>query len=72
MLAIVLTMLAIIVLSGLVLVYVAFPHRGEQVPAAPWLGDAMAKAVEAAPTLEEGASEARTHDHSGSSPLHRR
>ncbi len=53
MLVIILTMLATIVLAGLVLVYVAFPHRGEELPAAPWLGEAMAKAVDAAPTLDE-------------------
>lgn len=57
MLAIILTMLAIIILAGLVLVYVAFPHRGEDVPAAPWLGEAMAKAADAAPTLDEDAAE---------------
>ena len=45
-------MLVILVVAGLVVVYVAFPHRGEEVPAAPWLGDAMRSAVEAAPTLE--------------------
>ena len=33
--------------------YVAFPHRGEDVPGAPWLGDAMRKAVDALPTLED-------------------
>lgn len=53
MLVIILTMLATIVLAGLVLVYVAFPHRGEELPAAPWLGEAMAKAADAAPTLDE-------------------
>lgn len=66
MLAIILTMLAIVVLAGLVLVYVAFPHRGEELPAAPWLGEAMAKAADAAPTLDEdeGADE--------EAPAHRR
>jgi hypothetical protein len=66
-LAIILTMLVIVVLAGLVLVYVAFPHRGEQLPAAPWLGEAMSKAVEAAPTLDE------THgDEAAKAPAHRR
>ncbi|MBB6626580.1 hypothetical protein H5V45_04505 [Nocardioides sp. KIGAM211] len=51
MLTIALVMLVIVVLAVLVVTYVAFPHRGEEVPAAPWLGDAMAKAAEAAPTL---------------------
>ena len=47
-------MLVILVLCGLVLVYVAFPHRGEEIPAAPWLGQSMTKAVDAMPTLDEG------------------
>jgi hypothetical protein len=45
-------MLVILVLAALVVTYAAYPHRGEEVPAAPWLGDAMAKAAEAAPTIE--------------------
>ena len=53
MLTIALAMLAILVLSGLVVTYVAFPHRGEDVPGAPWLGDAMTKGVESLPTLDE-------------------
>jgi len=51
-LAIVVVMIVILVLAGLVLVYVAYPHRGEEVPAAPWLGGMMERAAEAAPTLE--------------------
>ena len=35
----VVAMLVILVLAGLVVLYVAFPHRGEDVPAAPWVGD---------------------------------
>ena len=50
-LTIALAMLAILVISALVVTYVAFPHRGEDVPGAPWLGDAMTKGVEALPTL---------------------
>ena len=48
MLAIALAMLVILVLAGLVVTYAAYPHRGEEVPAAPWLGDAMTRAAEAA------------------------
>lgn len=51
MLAIAIVMILILVFAGLVLVYVAYPHRGEEVPAASWLGEAMERAVEAAPTL---------------------
>ena len=49
---IVIAMLVIVVLAGLVVVYVAFPHRGEDVPKAPWLGDAMRKGVDVMPTLD--------------------
>jgi hypothetical protein len=52
---IIITMGVIVVLAGLVVLYVAFPHRGEEVPAASWLGDVMNKAVEAAPTIENTA-----------------
>ena len=52
MLFIVIAMLVALVVAGLVVVYVAYPHRGEEVPAAPWLGEAMSKAADAAPVLE--------------------
>jgi hypothetical protein len=48
----VIAMLVILVLAALVVVYVAFPHRGEDVPAAPWLGDALRRGVKSAPTLD--------------------
>ena len=51
MLVITLIMVVIVALAALVVTYVAFPHRGEEVPNAPWLGEAMARAAEAAPTL---------------------
>lgn len=66
MLPIVVVMMLILVLAGLVVLYVAYPHRGEQIPAAPWLGEAMTKAVEAAPLIivdEHDAGEgSRLHD----------
>ena len=52
MLLISIAMFVILALAGLVLVYAAFPHRGETVPGAPWLGDAMERATDAAPVLE--------------------
>lgn len=52
MLLIVIAMLVILALAALVLVYAAFPHRGETVPGVPWLGDAMERATDAAPLLE--------------------
>ena len=53
MLPIVIAMILIVVLAAVVVAYVAFPHRGEQMPAAPWLGDAMSRAVDALPTVED-------------------
>ncbi len=44
-------MLLILLAAGLVAAYVAFPHRGLQVPGAAWLGDAMRKGVDRLPTL---------------------
>lgn len=52
MLVIALVMLVIVVLAALVVTYVAYPHRGQEVPAAPWLGEAMTRAAEAAPTID--------------------
>jgi hypothetical protein len=44
-------MLVILVLAGLVVLYVAFPHRGHDVPHVPWLGRLLRKGVDSAPTL---------------------
>lgn len=52
MLSIVLAMLAILVVAGAVVLYVAYPHRGEEVPHTPWVGEAMRKGVDALPTLD--------------------
>jgi hypothetical protein len=48
----VVAMLVILVLAGLVVLYVAFPHRGEDVPHVPWLGRLLRKGVDSAPTLD--------------------
>jgi len=55
--AILLVMLGIVVLAALVVVYVAFPHRGHDVPSAPWVGDAMRKGVNLLPTLDNQTDE---------------
>ena len=52
MLSIVLAMLAILAIAGAVVLYVAYPHRGEDVPHTPWVGEAMRKGVDALPTLD--------------------
>jgi hypothetical protein len=54
MLVIALVMLVILVLAALVVTFVAFPHRGEELPAAPWLGEAMTRAADALPTIDNG------------------
>lgn len=45
-------MLGILALAGTVVLYVAYPHRGQQVPQLPWIGDALRRGVEALPTLD--------------------
>lgn len=53
MLALVTSMLAITLVAGGVVAYVAWPHRGREMPAAPWLGDALRRGVAALPTVAE-------------------
>ncbi|HET6153326.1 MAG TPA: hypothetical protein VFE15_10230 [Marmoricola sp.] len=53
MLWLLIAMLVILVVAATVVVYVAYPHRDQEVPGAPWLGDAMKRGVEAMPTLED-------------------
>ena len=53
MLTIAFVMIGILVLAGLVVLYVAFPHRGEDMPAVPWMGEAMRKSASALPTIDE-------------------
>ena len=52
MVFILLAMLVILVLAGVVVLYVAYPHRGEEVPHTPWVGEAMRKGVHLLPTLD--------------------
>jgi hypothetical protein len=65
MVVLVLLMLAILVIAGAVVVYVAYPHRGEEVPVAPWLGDAMKRSVDTVGDLLDrpGDDRKRTHSH---------
>lgn len=53
-------MLAILVLAGLVVLYVAFPHRNEDVPYLGWLGRLLRKGVDTAPTLDNTADASTT------------
>lgn len=57
MISILLAMIGIVLLAVLVVVYVAYPHRGEDVPSAPWVGEAMRKGVNMLPTLDNQTDE---------------
>ena len=48
-----LAMLVILVLAGAVAAFVAYPRNGENLPAAPWLGDALERTVRSLPTLSD-------------------
>jgi hypothetical protein len=50
---IIVLMAVILALCGGIAVYVAFPHRGEELPGVPWLGDAISRAADAVPIVEE-------------------
>ena len=57
MLAIILMMTLGVLVAGAVAVYVAYPHRGAEVPNAPWVGEAMRKGVDRLPTLDNQSDE---------------
>lgn len=52
--SLIIAMLVILAVAAVVMVYVAYPHRGQQVPRASWLGRALGKAVERAPVMKDG------------------
>ena len=49
---IVVVLLLAIVLAAVVMVYAAYPYRGEQTPVSPRLGEAMRRGVRSLPTLD--------------------
>ena len=53
MLPILVAMVLILVVAVVVVLFVAFTHRGEDIPRLPWLGDALQRAAEAVPVLAE-------------------
>lgn len=52
MLLVIITMLLSLGLAAGIALYVAFPHRGEDVPRAAWLGRSLRRGVESLPTIE--------------------
>ena len=58
MTSIVITMIVVLTVAAGALVFVAFPHRGEDVPGARWLGRVMGRAAGAVPTLRESDADA--------------
>jgi hypothetical protein len=47
-----LAMLVILLFAGGIMLYVAFPFRGEEMPRTPWIGEAMRKGVDRLPTID--------------------
>ena len=52
MLMIAFVMLVVLAIAALVMTFAAYPHRGQEVPRAPWLGQALGRAAEAMPIVE--------------------
>ncbi len=67
MLLITVALLIVLALAGLVTAYVAFPHRGESIPHAEWLSNAMVRSDQAISArltlLEEHVGEHREARH---------
>ena len=52
---VIMLVLGVLVAAGVV-VYVAYPHRGEDLPVVPQLGTAMRRGVDSLPTLQDADS----------------
>lgn len=46
-------MLLCLIVAGLVVAFVAYPHRGQTMPLVPWLGRFLGRAADNAPTIEQ-------------------
>jgi len=62
MVSVLVAMLLILVLAAVVVVYVAYPHRGADVPSVPWVGDALRRGVDALPTIDNQRAQAIDDD----------
>lgn len=51
---IVVVMLVILAIAGGALAFAAYPNRGAKVPGMPWLGDALERAADAVPMIQDG------------------
>jgi hypothetical protein len=54
---VVLVLLVALALAALVIVYAAYPYRGEETPVSPRVGRALRRGVESMPTIEPAGSE---------------
>jgi hypothetical protein len=63
MVVLVLLMFVILLIAAAVVLYVAYPHRGEEVPVAPWLGDAVKRPVDLVGDLLDRPAETRGPQH---------
>jgi hypothetical protein len=63
MVVLVLLMLLILLAAGAVVLYVAYPHRGEDVPVAPWLGEAIRRPVHLVGDLLERPTDSHEPQH---------
>jgi hypothetical protein len=52
MLTIIIVMFVILMFAAAVVLYAAYPGRGERPPVVPWLGEAVERAAGAVPTLD--------------------
>ena len=59
MIWILLAMLVILLCAGVIVLYVAFPHRGEEMPHTPWIGRLMRRGVRKLPTIQQQAAQER-------------
>jgi len=71
LLSILVAMVVIVGVAGLVIFYVAFPHRGEEPTSGGWLGEMMTKARRSVVTLDEedGDAAVRRRPEDPQSPL---
>jgi hypothetical protein len=52
LLTITIAMIIILLFAAGVVVYAAYPARGQKTPYVPWVGEAMERAADAMPTLD--------------------